>query len=682
MATAQTTPADLEIRIFPRSPESAEGTLHRVEVTFGGNQELASGTFDASALRAPAGSPEEEGELLFAALFADARLRAAWSEARGASPERRIRLRIDPEAAALHTHRWELLREPAAAAGGLARSLAADAATPFSRYLAGAWKPGLPVLDRPLRLLAAIVDTPGLPAGSPPVDVEAERRSLEAALAQAPPGSIEVSRWLTGPVTPAALAAALQEGPHILHLVTHGAFSAREKKGAVWLAAEPGDSLAPDGARYVDEDELAALFGRLAAPLRLVFLASCQSAARSPADAFRGVAPKLVAAGVPAVLAMQDKVDMETAQELAAAFYRRLLEHGRVDRATNEARAVVLSKGLPGPQVPVLFLRLRDGLLLGRRGEIQGQAPETFWRSLLLGIAQKKCVPLLGPGILEGQLPVPSDIARVLADRYRYPFPDRADLPRVAQFVGSDRADLPHNEVLDLLIRHVHNRWAGPADALTLTAALRASAWVERSREEETEIHHRIAALDLPLYLTTTGDPLMTLALEARGRSPRRERLAWRNTEESGGAPDVPASPEQPLVLHLFGTDEDLDSFVLTEDDHLDLLSAVSRAEDNLVPARVSEALARTTLLFLGYRLRDLDLKILLRGFLGRLRDWRGRMRVAVQIDPEDVEDNHLADAKHYLRRYFESAQIEVYWGSTRQFVTDLCSRWEESRRG
>ncbi len=674
MLAADTTPADLEIRIFP--PEPGAGTLHRVEVTFGGDRELAAGTFDATALSPEAGSPEEQGERLFGALFADPDLRCAWAEARGASPARRLRLRIDPEAAALHTLPWELLCEPAQGQEP-ARLLAADATTPFSRYLAGAWKAGQPVLDRPLRLLAALVNPPGLPSHLPPVDVAAERASLEAALAEAPSGTLEVS-WLEGPVTPADLAAELQKGPHFLHLVAHGTFDTREEKGSLWLA----DPQAPEGSRGVDEDELAELFRGSASPLRLVFLASCRSAQRSPARALRGVAPKLVAAGTPAVVAMQDAVDMETARVFAATFYRRLLDHGRVDRAANEARSIVLHAGLPGPQVPVLFLRLRDGQLLGTRGEIQGQAPETFWKSLLLDIKKKTCTPILGPGVLEGQLPLPAEIAGALADEFNYPFSNRTDLPRVAQFAATDRSDLPHDEVSGLLIRHVHNRWAGPAKAESLTAALRASAWVERSREEETEIHHQLARLPFPLYLTTTADPLMTLALEAQeGRSPRRHRIAWREQPERGDprAPEPQASEEEPLVFHLFGTDEDLGSLVLTEDDHLDLLRTVSRDEHNLLPLEVGVALSTTNLLFLGYRLRDLDLKILLRGFLlNGLRDWKNRMRVAVQIDPDDVDGTRLAEAKHYLERYFESSQIRVYWGSTRQFVADLCSRYQE----
>ncbi len=62
--------------------------------------------------------------------------------------------------------------------------------------------------------------------------------------------------------------------------------------------------------------------------VRLVFLSSCQSATRSPSDAFRGLAPKLVQAGVPAVLAMQDLAPIETARAFSQVFYRQLLQHG------------------------------------------------------------------------------------------------------------------------------------------------------------------------------------------------------------------------------------------------------------------------------------------------------------------------------------------------------------------
>ncbi|MCP4514917.1 MAG: CHAT domain-containing protein, partial [Delftia sp.] len=97
---------------------------------------------------------------------------------------------------------------------------------------------------------------------------------------------------------------------------------------------------------------------------RLVFLTACQSATRSTSDAFLGLAPKLVGAGVPAVVAMQDAVTVETARKLSAAFYRQLLAHGYVDLAVNEARSALLAAGRADAAVPVLFMRLESGQLL------------------------------------------------------------------------------------------------------------------------------------------------------------------------------------------------------------------------------------------------------------------------------------------------------------------------------
>ena len=74
----------------------------------------------------------------------------------------------------------------------------------------------------------------------------------------------------------------------------------------------------------------------------------------------------LIAAGLPAVLAMQERVPIATAQAFAGSFYRRLLAHGVVDLAANEARSHVITTRLPGASIPVLLMRLTDGQLFER----------------------------------------------------------------------------------------------------------------------------------------------------------------------------------------------------------------------------------------------------------------------------------------------------------------------------
>ena len=60
---------------------------------------------------------------------------------------------------------------------------------------------------------------------------------------------------------------------------------------------------------------------------------------------------------------MQDEVPIDLARTLAADFYRRLFDHGLVDRALNEARSLVFKNDQFAWAIPVLFLRLRDGQL-------------------------------------------------------------------------------------------------------------------------------------------------------------------------------------------------------------------------------------------------------------------------------------------------------------------------------
>jgi hypothetical protein len=164
--------ADVELRILPKQ---AEG--YPVEMTLNGEQEFAGALLQPQEW-VPAASALEDGRRLAAWLFADSRLRAAWNQIRGQHPQRRLRLRIAAEAPELHQIPWELLVDPEDGETST-RVLAAATATPFSRYLAGQWRPGSPILRRPVKVLVAIANPEDLPAyGLQPIEVEAEMERL------------------------------------------------------------------------------------------------------------------------------------------------------------------------------------------------------------------------------------------------------------------------------------------------------------------------------------------------------------------------------------------------------------------------------------------------------------------------------------------------------------------------
>ncbi len=334
-------PIALEIRLLDRAE-----TGYPIEMTLTNTQQVFRGQLAASVLPwAATGDARADGQRLFTALFTSADLIKGWGVAQGKSRQKRLRLRIDP--LELHALPWELLCDEI-------DLLAADADTPFSRYLAVSREWGTAIDERPIRILAVISNPIDLEAkyGLPLADVDLETQALKDAI-----GSAAQLDFLAAPITLDRLEAELRKGYHILHFIGHGAFNARTKQAALYMQDATGNAQ-----RVLDAD-FAGMLNRLQAPPHLVVLAACQSAQQSTSAAFTGLGPQLVQIGLPAVIAMQENVTVVTARQFAATFYQRLLEHGTVDLAMNEARGTLITNGRFDAAVPVLFMRLPDGRL-------------------------------------------------------------------------------------------------------------------------------------------------------------------------------------------------------------------------------------------------------------------------------------------------------------------------------
>ena len=313
---------DLEIRIF-----SLQDAGYPVELTLEGQQEFPRGYLMEGVLPWTSGGDlADDGQRLFDALFADGVLRDAWAESRGQAPERRIRLRIDPAAAELHALPWELLADNAT-------MLSANAGTPFSRYLPVALPWGGEVEERPIRVLVVISNPADLASkySLAPLDVDLEREILEGALEDLAPEAVAMD-FLDPPVTLERIEEALREGYHVLHYLGHGVFSQRRRQAALYLENGEGQT------QVVADDALIGMLARQQVRPRLIFLAACQSAARDTADAFRGLGPKLIAAGVPTVVAMQDFVAIETARNIIVQRMDQGAQAALVEKAISELR--------------------------------------------------------------------------------------------------------------------------------------------------------------------------------------------------------------------------------------------------------------------------------------------------------------------------------------------------------
>lgn len=284
-------------------------------------------------------------------------LRIAWDRAEHQGCGLRLRLSIDPPE--INAWPWELLHDPQRD-----RTFATSIATPLVRYLDRTDQfGGLTHLEARLPLEMLLV----LPTAAD-LNLVKERAVIEQAVI--PLDDVLRLRVLDGIVTRARFADALISDDYaIVHGSGHGSFL----EGVGYIGLNQADG-APD---WVDGQ----VMGRFVVnckSLKLGVLNVCSSAQVDEGRAFQGLAPQLVRAGVPAVVAMQYPLSDDAAMAFAEEFYRRLCAGdnsvGRVDVAVTYARNM-LAILYPGDRcfaAPVLYTHAADGVIFtlpGRTAE-------------------------------------------------------------------------------------------------------------------------------------------------------------------------------------------------------------------------------------------------------------------------------------------------------------------------
>ena len=296
---------------------------------------------------------------------------------------------------------------------------------------------------------------------------------------------------------------------------------------------------------------------------------------------------------------------------------------------------------------------------------MQRNLENSDWDTLLSRIKDGKCTPFLGAGACHPTLPLGGEIAQEWARKYDFPLDDSTDLVRVAQFLAVDRdAMFPKDEI-----------------------ARRLKGVPSPDFKEKDEPHGALADLPLPIYITTNYDGFMVEAIKSRDKKARQEICRWNRYvrdypsvfEDSNFDPD----DRNPVVYHLHGSARIPESLVLTEDDYLDFLVNISRDQFKL-PARIQRALTGASLLFIGYRIADWNFRVLFRSLVSYLDNSLFRGHVSVQIFPlgDEATDEKKERALAYLDKYFRKLETRVYWGTSREFIAELRTRWENYNDG
>lgn len=307
---------------------------------------------DRDFLRTSTGKPvdaREIGGALFQALF-HGKVGECFQRSLGNIRERghglRIRLEFDPDdlrIAPLLRLPWELLYR---AGGGVDDFLCLSEKTPVVRHLRVQRESGSASWPSSWHLLTLACDT-----GEVPLNLQGEHLALQKALqGQAGLDSLPIQI-----PTFESLCQTLGDSRfQVFHYMGHGTFQA-EKGGSLLFEWEDGSP------RWVSARDLATQLKR-SKDLRLVFLNACRTAESFSSDGpdpFTGLATALVAGGIPAVVAMQDRVADDAAIVFAHHFYRALARNRSLEEAATEGRLAVHSRGdlTASWAIPVLFLR-------------------------------------------------------------------------------------------------------------------------------------------------------------------------------------------------------------------------------------------------------------------------------------------------------------------------------------
>ena len=653
---------------------------------------------------------KEYGQALWDTFFAgkvEERLMQAVSSI--VTPDRiRMRLYLKPSALELHDLIWETLPDPTSPAMLTGQTLATSERILFSRYITSQeWQRIQLRRRKQMRALVVVANPNNLATfqdGSTneplaPVDVAGEVARAREGLRACGADVTILAHHADAAGTPTFdnLVSHLtqHEGYDILYLACHG--QRVENQPMLWLEAHDGTADVVSGSRLVKAT------WRLEYQPLLIVLASCMSAGPSdePALADRGsmaaIGPMLASIGVPAVLAMQGAITMESLETFIPVFFESLEKTGQVDRAVAAAREAI--SGRRDAWMPVLFMRTHSGeVWYEPRFVSRTHGGSTIaWDTLLQNICEQKCTVILGSGLLEGIIGSPRSMAQKWATNRKFPVDhsEMDDLPQIAQYIAAQEGDLGlRSSLREWLLQEMRARFRekipGQLGALRVSEVMRPIGQYLRDTEE-LEPHRVLARLPFPIYITTNPDSLLIDALKEVNRTEcQQEFFHWREDRTFGNGQhdpgqyndelDIEPTWDQPLVYHLFGHFEDPESILLSEDNYFDyLIGATSNRQS--MPTAVRLALTDRFLLFLGFQMTDWDFRVLLRIIVNQVG---GRNRnfphVAVQVHPEDDRVQDPEWVRRFLENYLRGADLgknpSVFWGDSTDFLRELNERW------
>jgi len=277
-----------------------------------------------------------------------------------------------------------------------------------------------------------------------------------------------------------------------------------------------------------------------------------------------------------------------------------------------------------------------------------------------------RVIPFLGAGASLGgrragaprqraehtHLPTAAALGRYLAIKTRFPRGEARELTRVAQYYETVNGP-------DLLYQDLHRVFA--------------------RNYSPSPLHAYLAKVPVPLLIVTTNyDDMMERAFDSANRpydavvhitDPKRgDKVLWWKCGEPDPAEVIPNKLNVDLntttvIYKMHGAVDrgqpGRDQYVITENDYIEFLARMTR--NKAVPAIFAEPFQTRSFLFLGYGLRDWNLRVVLNRVEKDLRRPRTVRSWAIQYRPSPLE-----------QRFWQERGVEVFDMTLEDFERQL----------
>ena len=291
-------------------------------------------------------------------------------------------------------------------------------------------------------------------------------------------------------------------------------------------------------------------------------------------------------------------------------------------------------------------------------------------------IADGRVVPFLGAGAgLFGRpegatfqpghhLPGSPELAAHLAETYGYPLAEMRDLVRVSQYVtlvsglGPLYSTLHEFFDVDYPVTDLHQFFA------RLPALLRAKGHRPKYQLIVTTNYDDV----LERAFREADEPFDLVSYVADG-SQRGKFLHWPSDGEvrlidRPNEDQIITTDKRTVILKIHGAidrlNPDRDSYVITEDHYIDYLTHTDVS--NLIPVTLAAKMKMSHFLFLGYSLRDWNLRVILHRIWGEqklnFKSW------AIQTNPQEMD-----------QRFWMKRDVDILNARLEDFIVELNSR-------